>query len=47
MGVGARTKIIYNTVSGVGPMISVEEALERVLSCVEVLEPERKPSIQL
>jgi molybdopterin molybdotransferase len=38
-----RTKIIYNTVSGVYRMISVEEALEKVLSYVEVLEPEQKP----
>jgi molybdopterin molybdotransferase len=38
-----RTKIIYNTVLGVCRMISVEEALEKVLSYVEVLEPERKP----
>ncbi|MGA2670322.1 MAG: gephyrin-like molybdotransferase Glp [Dehalococcoidia bacterium] len=37
------TKIIYNTVLGVCRMISVEEALEKVLSYVEVLEPERKP----
>jgi molybdopterin molybdotransferase len=37
------TKIIYNTVVGVVRMISVEEALEKVLSYVEVLEPERKP----
>ena len=36
-------KIIYNTVLGVPCMISVEEALEKVLSYVEVLEPERKP----
>jgi molybdopterin molybdotransferase len=36
-------KIIYNTVSGVCRMISVEEALDKVLSYVEVLEPERKP----
>jgi molybdopterin molybdotransferase len=36
-------KIIYNTVSGVCGMISVEEALDKVLSCVEVLEPEQKP----
>ena len=38
-----RTKIIYNTVLGVCRMISVEEALEQVLSYVDVLEPERKP----
>jgi molybdopterin molybdotransferase len=38
-----RTKIIYNTVLGVCRMISVEEALKKVLSYVEVLEPERKP----
>jgi molybdopterin molybdotransferase len=38
-----RAKIIYNTVSGVGCMISVEEALDKVLSCVEVLGSERKP----
>jgi molybdopterin molybdotransferase len=38
-----RTKIIYNTVLGVCRMISVEEALEKVLSYVEVLESERKP----
>jgi molybdopterin molybdotransferase len=37
------TKIIYNTVLGVCRMISVEEAQEKVLSYVEVLEPERKP----
>jgi len=37
------TKIIYNTVLGVCGMISVEEALGKVLSYVEVLEPERKP----
>jgi molybdopterin molybdotransferase len=43
MKVGMRTKIIYNTVSGVCCMISVEEALEKVLSYVEVLQPERKP----
>ncbi len=43
MEVGMRTKIIYNTVLGVWRMISVEEALEQVLSYVEVLEPERKP----
>jgi molybdopterin molybdotransferase len=36
-------KIIYNTVLGVLHMISVEEALEKVLSYVEVLESERKP----
>jgi molybdopterin molybdotransferase len=36
-------KILYNKVSGVFPMISVEEALDKVLSYVEVLEPERKP----
>jgi molybdopterin molybdotransferase len=36
-------KIIYNTASGVCRMISVEEALDKVLSYVEVLEPERKP----
>jgi molybdopterin molybdotransferase len=36
-------KIIYNTLSGVCSMISVEEALDKVLSCVEVLEPEQKP----
>jgi molybdopterin molybdotransferase len=38
-----RTKIVYNAVLGVCRMISVEEALEKVLSYVEVLEPERKP----
>jgi molybdopterin molybdotransferase len=38
-----KAKIIYNTVSGVRRMISVEEALDKVLSCIEVLEPERKP----
>ena len=38
-----KTKIVYNTVSGVCCMISVEEALEKVLSYVKVLEPERKP----
>ncbi|MFO7773822.1 MAG: molybdopterin molybdotransferase MoeA [Dehalococcoidia bacterium] len=38
-----RAKIIYNTVPGVQCMISVEEALEKILSCVQVLEPERKP----
>jgi molybdopterin molybdotransferase len=43
VGVGARIKIIYNTVSGVCHMISVEEALEKVLSYVDVLEPEHKP----
>jgi molybdopterin molybdotransferase len=37
------TKIIYNTAPGVQRMISVEEALEKILSYVEVLEPERKP----
>jgi len=37
------TKIIYNTVSGVCRMISVEEALDKVLSYVDVLESERKP----
>jgi len=37
------TKIIYNTLSGVCRMISVEEALDKVLSCVEVLKPEQKP----
>ena len=36
-------KIIYNAVLGVWQMISVEEALEKVLSYVEVLESERKP----
>ena len=36
-------KIVYNTLLGVSSMISVEEALEKVLSCVEVLEPEQKP----
>jgi molybdopterin molybdotransferase len=36
-------KIIYNTVLGVPCMISVEEALEKVLRNVEVLKPERKP----
>ncbi|HUW45675.1 MAG TPA: gephyrin-like molybdotransferase Glp, partial [Dehalococcoidia bacterium] len=35
--------IIYNTVLGVCRMISVEEALEKILSYVKVLEPERKP----
>jgi len=35
-------KIIYNAILEVG-MISVEEALEKVLSYVEVLEPEEKP----
>jgi molybdopterin molybdotransferase len=39
-------KIIYNTVLGVCRMISVEEALDKVLSCVEVLEPERKPILE-
>jgi molybdopterin molybdotransferase len=43
MKVGMRTKIVYNAVLGVYCMISVEEALEKVLSYVEVLEPERKP----
>jgi molybdopterin molybdotransferase len=38
-----RTKIDYNAVLGVYRMISVEEALEKVLSYVKVLEPERKP----
>jgi molybdopterin molybdotransferase len=39
-----RTDIIYNSaVSGICRMISVEEALDKVLSYVEVLEPERKP----
>jgi molybdopterin molybdotransferase len=38
-----RTRIVYNAVLGVCGMISVEEALEKVLSCVKVLEPERKP----
>jgi molybdopterin molybdotransferase len=38
-----RTKIVYNAVLGVCRMISVEEALEKVLSYVKVLEPERKP----
>ena len=37
------TKIIYNTALGVCCMISVEEALEKVLNYVEVLEPEPKP----
>jgi molybdopterin molybdotransferase len=37
------TGIIYNTVLGVPCMISVEEALEKVLACVEVLKPERRP----
>jgi molybdopterin molybdotransferase len=38
------TDIIYNNaVSGVCRMISVEEALDKVLSYVEVLEPERRP----
>jgi molybdopterin molybdotransferase len=37
------TEIIYNTVLGVPCMISVEEALEKVLACVEVLKPERRP----
>jgi molybdopterin molybdotransferase len=35
--------MVYNAVLGVRRMISVEEALEKVLSYVEVLEPERKP----
>lgn len=38
-----RTEIIYNTVLGTDRMISVEEALERILQHVRVLEPERKP----
>jgi len=38
-----RTKIVYNTVLGVYRMISVEEALEKVLSYVEILQAERKP----
>jgi molybdopterin molybdotransferase len=37
------TKINYNTVLGVYRMISVEEALKKVLSYVKALEPERKP----
>src|SRR4030066_1174181 len=41
--VGMTVKIIYNTVLGVPCMISVEEALEKVLSYVEVLDPEEKP----
>jgi molybdopterin molybdotransferase len=41
--VGMTVEIIYNTVLGVPCMISVEEALKKVLSYVEVLEPERKP----
>src|SRR4030065_150744 len=41
--IGMTVKIIYNTVLGVPCMISVEEALKKVLSYVEVLEPERKP----
>jgi molybdopterin molybdotransferase len=41
--VGIRTRIIYNTVLGACRMISVEEALEKVLSYVDVLKPERKP----
>ena len=36
-------KIVYNTLLGVSSMISVEEALEKVLSYVKILEPERKP----
>jgi molybdopterin molybdotransferase len=35
--------MVYNTVLGVSRMISVEEALEQVLSYVEVLQPEQKP----
>ncbi len=38
-----RTDIIYNTVLGMDRMISVEEALKRILHHVEVLEPQRKP----
>lgn len=38
-----QAKIIYNAVSGVCQVIAVEEALEKVLSYVEVLEPEEKP----
>jgi len=41
--VGVTTKIIYNTALGVVDMISVDEALEKVLSYVEALEPEQKP----
>jgi molybdopterin molybdotransferase len=37
------TKIVYNAVLGVCHMISVEEALEKILSYVKVLERERKP----
>jgi len=40
------TKITYNAVLGVCRMISVEEALEKVLSYVEVLEPEQKPILE-
>jgi molybdopterin molybdotransferase len=40
---GVRTKIIYNAALGVCRMIPVEEALKKVLSYVEVLEPEQKP----
>jgi len=40
---GVRTKIIYNAALGVCRMIPVEEALKKVLSYVEVLEPEPKP----
>jgi molybdopterin molybdotransferase len=36
-------EIIYNTASGVCCMISVEEALDKVLGYVKVLECERKP----
>jgi len=35
--------MIYNMVLGVYRMISVEEALEKILDYVEVLEPEQKP----
>ena len=38
-----KTKMLYNAVLGVCQVISVEEALERVLSYVELLEPEEKP----
>jgi len=36
-------EIIYNTIAGLSGMISVDEALEKILRHFEVLEPERKP----
>lgn len=41
-----RRKIIYNTVEELPSVISVEEAIERILSHIDVLEPERRPILE-